>query len=404
MVYRVVGTAEDITERRKLEDQFRQSQKLEAIGTLAGGIAHDFNNILGAIIGYTELIKMSLVGKNEAAIGHLDAVLQASRRAVSLVRQILTFSRQEDHGRIPVQLGHVVDEPLKLLRATLPATIRLEEAFADDLPTVLADPTQIHQIVMNLGTNAAHAMNDRPGRLRVMLEKVVIDEQMAKGNASLHPGLYARLTVSDTGSGMNAETVQRIFEPFFTTKPPGEGTGLGLSVVHGIMRNHEGAVTVYSQPGEGTVFHMYFPAYAHDASDAVARPAEVPKGSGERILFVDDEKPLALLGQSLLESLGYVVMAGTQVQEMLARVKADPAGFDLIVTDLAMPEMTGTEFAAQILKIRPDLPIILATGYTASLTFERAQALGIRELLIKPLTRESLGLAVQRALGKPSTF
>ncbi|HEY9248668.1 MAG TPA: PAS domain S-box protein, partial [Rariglobus sp.] len=270
-VYRIVGTAEDITEWRKLEEQFRQAQKLEAIGTLAGGIAHDFNNILGAIIGYIELTKIGLQG-NATAHQYLDMVLQGAHRAASLVRQILAFSRQQEQQRVVVQLRHVVAEPLKLLRATIPAMIEFDVSLANDLPVVLADPTQVHQVVMNLCTNAAHAMKDRPGRLVVNLDKFVMDGRQPEIGAHLKPGLYVRLTVQDTGCGMDRGTQDRIFEPFFTTKGPGEGTGLGLSVVHGIMQGHDGAVTVQSQVGEGTTFHLYFPAEGVPAEEV--KPAE----------------------------------------------------------------------------------------------------------------------------------
>ena len=274
-VERVVGMAEDITEYRTLEEQFRQAQKMEAIGTLAGGIAHDFNNILAAISGYTELARMTLK-ENPEVREHLGAVLQAASRATDLVRQILTFSRQQPPERRPIQLRPVVAESLKLLRATIPSTIEFDTSLAADAPTVLADATQIHQILMNLGTNAWHAMKDRTGRLQVKLEKCVVDAAHAATQPRLRPGVYARVSVSDTGCGMDQATLRRIFEPFFTTKPPGEGTGLGLAVVHGIMDSHDGAVTVYSQPGEGTVFHLYFPAHAGEAAARPPRRARCP--------------------------------------------------------------------------------------------------------------------------------
>jgi PAS domain S-box-containing protein len=401
--YRIVGTAEDITETRQLEEQFRQAQKLEAIGTLAGGIAHDFNNILGAIIGYVELTKVVLKG-NAGANKYLDLVLQGANRAAALVRQILAFSRQQEHQRVTVQLRHVVAEPIKLLRATIPAMIDFDVSLPGDLPPVLADPTQVHQVVINLCTNAAYAMRDRAGKLRIQLEKVRIDTRHPVASEELKPGLYVRLSVSDTGCGIDQATMEHIFEPFFTTKKTGEGTGLGLSVVHGIMKSHEGAVTVQSQPGEGTTFLLYFPADGADVTEAPLPPkTELLRGSGQRVLFIDDEKPLAMLGFSILESLGYQPTAMHDASEALACLQADPQAFDLVVTDLSMPGIMGTDLAAEVLSLRPDLPVILTTGYTASLTSENLRDMGIRELLMKPFNFTSLGAVVHRVLNTPST-
>lgn len=398
-VYRVVSTAEDITEWRKLEEQFRQAQKLEAIGTLAGGIAHDFNNILGAIIGYIELTKLTLKG-NPVAHQYLDMVLQGAQRAAALVRQILAFSRQQEHERLTVQLRHIVAEPIKLLRATIPAMIEFDVTLSNDLPTVQADPTQVHQVVMNLCTNAAHAMRNRPGRLGVKLEKFLMDARQPEVvGARLKPGLYVRLTVSDSGCGMDRSTLERIFEPFFTTKAPGEGTGLGLSVVHGIMQSHDGAITVQSQPGEGTTFHLFFPADGGVIQEnKPPEKLEIPRGNGERVLFIDDEAALAQLGRSILDELGYRSTAVSDVTEALARVSADPHAFDLVITDLSMPGMIGSDLAAEFMRIRPDLPIILMTGYSANLTRDAVREMGIRELLLKPFNFRSLGAAVQRVL------
>lgn len=396
-VHRVVGTAEDVTEYRTLEEQFRQAQKMEAIGTLAGGIAHDFNNILAAINGYTELTRMILKEDREVR-QYLGAVLQASGRATDLIRQILTFSRQGTQERRALQLRPIVAECFGLLRATIPTTIEFDLSLATDAPVVFADPTQIHQILMNLGTNAWHAMKERPGRLQVKLERWVVDEAHAAAQSQLRPGLYARISVSDTGSGMDQATLRRIFEPFFTTKAPGEGTGLGLSVVHGIMDSYDGAVTVYSQPGEGTVFHLYFPAHIGEVSADDSAAEAVPLGHGERILFVDDEDLLVRLGQKTLSALGYEVEIATLPSDALAMVRADPQRFSLVLTDHTMSGMTGLMLAKELLEIRPDLPIILMTGYTASLTPERVKAAGIRQLLLKPATLPVLAKAVRAAL------
>jgi PAS domain S-box-containing protein len=392
-----MAVAQDITERKKLQEQFQQAQKMDAIGTLAGGIAHDFNNILAAITGYSELARMVLPDGTEAG-EHLGAVLQASARATDLVRQILTFSRQERPERRLIELRPIVEESVKLLRATIPSTIEFEIALAANAPTVLADPTQVHQILMNLGTNAWHAMKDRSGRMQIKLEPVVVDSVQVAAQPLVKAGLYARISVSDTGSGMDAATLRRVFEPFFTTKRVGEGTGLGLSVVHGIMDSHDGAVTVFSRPGAGTVFHLYFPAQAGDPTLPAPKDGPIPRGRGERILVVDDEELLAKLCQKALTALGYEVEYSLQPDAALELVRASPERFALVLTDQTMPGMTGAVLAHQLRQIRPALPIILMTGYGLSLTPERLEAAGVTQLLLKPATLFSLGSSVHSAL------
>ena len=396
-----IAIATDVTDRKRLEEQYRQAQKMESIGTLAGGIAHDFNNILAAIKGYTELAKMELDGG--PVVEHLDAVLRGAARAAALVRQILAFSRRDADERIVVQLRPVVVEALALLRATVPANIEFETSLAADAAPVLADPSQIHQIIINLGANAAHAMRDGAGRLTVRLENFHVDAGLAAANPSLRIGACTRLLMKDTGRGMDAATLARIFEPFYTTKGPGEGTGLGLSVVHGIMQRHEGAVTVESRPGEGATFCLYFPPAAGEVAVETADLGEVPRGSGERILYVDDEWPLARLGQKILERLGYVVDARTSPAEALDAMRAKPDAFDLVVTDYMMPDLTGVELAQRIHEIRPGVPIVLVTGYTATLTDEHIQAMGIKKLVTKPISIESLGRLVHRLLNENKT-
>jgi PAS domain S-box-containing protein len=400
-LHRIVGVAEDITERKQLEEQYRQAQKMEAIGTLAGGIAHDFNNILTAIIGYTELASMIAEGNSKLRV-YLGAVIQAASRATGLIRQILTFSRQQPQERLPIKLPPIVEETIKLLRATIPTTIEFDTSIAADSPTVLADANQIHQILMNLGTNAWYAMKSRTGRLQIRLENCVVDEAMAAAHPSLRPGLHARISVSDTGCGMDKETLRRVFEPFFTTKPPGEGTGLGLAVVHGIMDSHDGTVTVSSAPGEGTTFSIYFPAYEGEAIPPPVKEGPVPRGNGERILVVDDEEVLALLAQRALTALGYEAEFATQPTAALDMVRDDPQRFALVITDQTMPSMTGLLLASQIRQIRPGLPVIMMTGYTAPLMADRVASAGIRELLLKPITIRALGVAVKAALSVPS--
>ena len=397
--YRIVGTAEDITEHRKLESRFIQAQKMEAIGTLAGGIAHDFNNILAAIMGYTELMRMQIKGQPQVE-DYLQALLKASGRAAALVRQILAFSRQGEHERKPMSLARVVAEPLAMLRATLPTTIEFDVKLDEDLPFVMVDVTQIHQVLMNLCTNAAHAMKDRQGRLGIRLEACEVTRGQAASSVRLREGPHVRLTVSDNGQGMTREVVERIFEPFFTTKAPGEGTGLGLAVVHGIMQTHDGEVMVQSTPGKGTTFELYFPVHTQSDGEAAVCEAEdeVPRGAGERVLFIDDEPALAQLGQSILEALGYRVLAVSDAPQALECVRAGPQDFDLVVTDLSMPEIMGTDLAALILEINPDMPVILTTGYTSNLTSDSVRALGIRELLLKPFSFHSLGTTVHQVL------
>ncbi len=390
-------SAGDITDHKRLEEHFLQAQKMEALGQFSGGVAHDFNNILAVIGGYAELSRVTLVGNPEVR-EHLGAVLQATSRAADLVRQILTFSSQQPQERQAIQLQPVLAESLKLLRATIPSNIEFESTVAADAPMVLANANQFHQILMNLGTNAWHSMKDRSGRLQVRLERFVVDEAHASAQPQLRPGLYARVSVADTGCGMDPETLRRIFEPFFTTKPPGQGTGLGLAVVHGIMETHDGAVTVYSQPGEGAIFHLYFPAHVGEAVADADEDGEVPRGNGERLLVVDDEEMLARLGQMTLRALGYEVDIATKPSVALEMLRADPQRYALVLTDQTMPGMSGLLLASQLREIRPGLPIILMTGYSASLTSDRIEAAGVRQLLLKPTTIHSLGTAVHAAV------
>jgi PAS domain S-box-containing protein len=388
-------------ERKQLADQFRQAQKMEAIGTLAGGIAHDFNNILSAIYGYCELARMEAIG-NASLTGYLDAVMGGARRATDLVRQILTFGCHQEQERRPIQLRHVTAETMRLLRAAVPATIEFQTALADDAPVVLADATQIHQILMNLGTNAAHAMREHGGQLIVKLENWHVGPKLAAAQSELGVGRYARLTVTDTGHGMDAETLARIYEPFFTTKPPGEGTGLGLAVVRGIVKAYEGAITVSSRCGEGTTFHVYFPAHLLDAEDVATASPKLPRGAGERILFVDDEAPLADIGKRVLDRIGYVTTTCSNARQALDLVSADPDAYALVITDQMMPGMMGTDLAQRLNAIRRDLPILLTVGYPATLQPDRLLAMGIRQWLVKPLSVQALADAVHQVLSRTS--
>jgi PAS domain S-box-containing protein len=393
-----IAVAQDIGERKRLEEHFIQAQKMEALGQFSGGVAHDFNNILAAIVGYTELAGL-ILERNPEVRGHLDQVLVAANRAANLVQQILTFSQRHPQERQMIQLQPVLVQCLNLLKASLPPTIEINASIASDAPPVMADANQIHQIIANLGTNAAHAMKDRNGRLKVTLERWVVDASQAAAQPRLQAGVYARLSVGDNGCGVDPMTLPRIFEPFFTTSIPGGGTGLGLAVVHGIMDNHDGVITVSSRPGEGTLFQLYFPACAGNASTpGDEEDAEVPRGRGERILVVDDEESLAGLGRKTLTALGYEVEVATMPMAALAMVHTDPKRFAVVLTDQTMPGMTGLGLATRLREIRPDLPIILMTGFSAALTSERAEAAGVRQILLKPVTIHSLGLAVHNAL------
>ncbi len=394
----------DITEQKQaeqqqkeLEEQLRQAQKLESLGTLAGGIAHDFNNILGAIISYAELAKMDRLDDAELQ-DNLGEVLKASKRATNLVRQILSFSRQQTLERKHLQLTPVIKEVLKLLRATLPATINLQQSIEGDLPNVLADPTQIHQIVMNLCTNAAHAMRGKQGELRVKLEALQLATGQPKPHAELREGAYVRLTISDTGHGMNEATLKRIFEPFFTTKGPGEGTGLGLSVVHGIVKEHDGVITVQSEPGRGTTFAIYLPAQHTAETKEAKAETEIPQGNGERIIFVDDEAALGEVAQKMLRRLGYEPFVYSNSEAAWLAIQQKPADYDLVISDLTMPVLTGADLAKKVLNLRPELPVILTSGASGTWTSAEVQKIGIRELVAKPLNFKTLALVIHSAL------
>jgi signal transduction histidine kinase/ActR/RegA family two-component response regulator len=384
------------------ERQMQQVLKLQAIGTLAGGIAHDFNNILFPIIGYTELT-MDDVPEDSQARANLDEILKAANRAKELVQQILTFSRQNGRERKPVKVQTVVAEALKLLRASIPKTIDIVPALDEECHPILGDPTQVHQVVMNLCTNAYQAMPDSAGRIEVGLAETTISyEEMAR-RIGIKMGRHVHLWVQDNGIGMDAAVMERIFEPYYTTKEPGKGTGLGLSVIHGIVKNHGGFVTVESAPGRGSTFHVYLPIL-EDAAEQAPPPASSPPPRGrERILLVDDEEAIVGMARQMLEKMGYAVTAFTSSREALEAFGRRPESFDLLITDMTMPEMTGDELSRKLWQVRPGLPVILCTGYNERITEEDALGLGIRKFVMKPIVREEFAAAIRSALDSGRT-
>jgi len=386
----------DGTQTKKLELQLVQAQKMEAIGTLAGGIAHDFNNILGAILGYTQLVQFH-IPENSEAQDHIQQILKASHRAKGLVRQILAFSRQSKPEKIPVDISVIVKEVLKLLRASLPANIEINQNVKTALGTVMADQTQMHQVLINLCTNAFHAMENSGGSLEVTLAPVELSAGDAAAYQDLKLGRYLKLTVADSGCGMDASLLERIFDPYFTTKATGEGTGMGLATVHGIVEDHDGAIRVYSEPGSGTAFHVYLPCIDGEVDKKTQIPASLPTGS-EQILFVDDEKLLVDIGKQMLKKLGYKVDGRTSPYEALEAFRANPDKFDMIVTDMTMPGMSGENFSKEILEIRSDTPIVICTGFSKVITAQKANEMGIKDFLMKPLTIQDLSRSVRNVL------
>ena len=398
VIIAAVEVLRDITEQKKLADQLLQAQKMEAIGTLAGGIAHDFNNILTAILGYAELSKFEVDPDSDLS-HNLAEIISASRRAGDLIRQILTFSRKTKFKKQPLQIHSVVKEALKLIRGTIPSNIDIRQEIASDCGSILADVTQIHQIIMNLCTNAYHAMQKQGGILIVRLENTVINGDTSDQPPGLAPGNYVRLTVSDTGHGMDENTLDRVFDPYFTTKKQGEGTGLGLATVHGIVKNHGGAISVKSALNEGATFEIYFPRVEAAFSAAITDWSENgPISRQVKILLVDDEEMLTKLGKSILKKLGHTVTAFSNSQDALDCFRQDPQAFDLLLTDQMMPGLTGLELAQQCLALRPDLPVILATGYSEAISKEQAHAQGVSAILWKPVTINTMAETIQQAL------
>lgn len=395
-VFGVLGILFDITERKHMEESIKQTQKMEAIGTLAGGIAHDFNNILGSIIGYTEL-SIDETARDSRSSGYLKQVLQSALRAKELVRQILTFSRKGREERIPIHLSPIINEEAKLLRSTLPATIEIQQKIEDSTGMVNADSTQMHQVVMNLCTNAAHAMQESGGVLEIVLDSIIITPESIKKYPDLLPGPYMVMKISDTGTGIDKAILHRIFEPFFTTKDKDKGTGMGLAVVHGIVRDHGGDIFVESRFLEGTTFTVLLPKIIPESHEEKKPESDAPQGKGH-ILLIDDEKMLLDLGERILTSLGYDVTTKTGSIEAFEAFRQSPGLYDVVISDQTMPHMTGYSLSREILKINPSTRIILCTGYSDTITPEKAHSVGIKMLLFKPIRKIELAEAIRQVL------
>jgi PAS domain S-box-containing protein len=400
--WHAIGIIRDITDRKrveteqkKLEKKLQQSQRMEAIGTLAGGIAHDFNNILTAIMGYTEL-SLDKVEKGTIIEGYLHEVFSAGKRAKDLVNQILAVAREANEEVKPTQIDTITKEVLKLIRSSIPTTIDIKQDIESD-SLIMGNPTRVHQIVMNLCTNAAHAMQDKGGILKVGLKDTSIENVSPALNFELKTGDYIELTVSDTGTGIPPDILGSIFEPYFTTKALGEGTGMGLSVVHGIIESYGGKITVDSQLGKGTVFKVFLPIIKKHKTYHADKTEALPIGT-ERILFLDDEATIAKLGSQILEGLGYSVTTRTSSVEALELFRSKPNDFDLVITDMTMPNITGDKLAVELLAIRPDIPIILCTGYSKQISEEAARGLGIKALAYKPIVKTDLSKIVRKVL------
>jgi len=390
------GIDRNITERIEMEDRLRQAQKMESIGTLAGGIAHDFNNILFPIVGHTEMLLFDIPEDSPFREG-LNQIYTGAMRASELVKQILAFSRQESGELKLMKMQPIIKEALKLIRSTIPTTIEIKQNIQADCGAIKADPTQIHQIVMNLATNAYHAMEVTGGELKVSFKQMKLGP-LDLINPDMIPGQYACLTVVDTGTGMDKDLTQKIFNPFFTTKAVGKGTGMGLSVVHGIVAGMGGAVRVYSEPGKGTQFYVYFPVEKKSFVKHSVQTHETIQGGIERILLVDDEDAIITMEKLMLERLGYQVTSRTSSIEALEYFRDSPDKFSLVITDMAMPNMPGDKLSVELNKIRPDIPVLLCTGFSETMSEEKAASLGIKGFLFKPIVIKDLAQKIRKIL------
>ncbi len=390
----VLSSGEDITEKKHLQTELQQAQKMESIGTLAGGIAHDFNNILSAIIGFTEL-SLDSVEKGTDLEDNLQEVRTAGMRAKELVKQILTFARQSDEAVKPIQINIIAKEVLKLIKPSIPATIQINDKINSD-SFITGSPTQIHQVLMNLCTNAAHAMEENGGILEVSVNDTTIDRL---ANPDLKSGEYIEIKVTDTGMGISPQHIHTIFEPYFTTKTVSEGTGMGLAVVHGIVENYSGQITADSTPGKGTCFTVYLPIAKKRKTQIYSEKQDLPHGN-ESILFVDDEAPIARVGGEILKKLGYTVTTRTSSVDSLELFRSEPQAFDLVITDMTMPNLTGDNLAVEMMKIRSNIPVILCTGYSKKISEKSAVEMGIRSLIYKPIVKADLARTVRKVLNE----
>jgi len=386
----------DITLEKKNEARLHQSHKLEAVGTLVGGVAHDFKNILSIILGNVHLA-LDDVPEQHPARFSLEEIETASLRAEDVVHQFLSFSRKSELKKKPINIHSIVNESIRLLRASIPTTIEIQTAIQDDTVAINADPTQIHQVLINLCTNAAHAMEEKGGILSVGVTNLEVDNETSVQYHDLKPGRYVQLTVSDNGSGIDPKSMGRIFDPYFTTKEPGKGTGMGLSVVHGIVKNHDGVISAYSEPGEGTTMKVLFPVIKKEPVKEDLVSDDLPKGN-ERILFIDDEESIVNMAHRILERLGYQVEGNTDSVKAMELFRSDPYRFDLIITDMTMPGLTGDRLVKEALAIREDTPIILCTGFSERINGDRAKKAGIKKYIEKPLKKRELSKAVREAL------
>jgi signal transduction histidine kinase/ActR/RegA family two-component response regulator len=379
------------------ERQLQQVMKLQAIGTLAGGIAHDFNNILFPIVGYTELT-MDDIPKDSQARQNLEEILKATNRAKELVQQILTFSRQNCQERKPLKVQSLIKEAVKLLRATIPSSIEIECNIDEFCGLIKGDPTQIHQIIMNLCTNAYHAMQETGGKLEVSLKETNISYEQSVERVGMKVGKHVELVVKDSGHGMDQQVIERIFEPYYTAKKQGKGTGLGLSVIHGIVKNHGGDITVSSQPGKGSSFKVYLPIIDEVEEEIQTDDPLIEINGKERILLIDDEQQIIDIERQILERLGYTVTSKTDSQEALEEFAAQPDHFDLVITDMTMPKMTGDQLAQRMMDIKPQIPVILCTGFNEAISEEKALAMGIDKFVMKPVVKDELASTIRTVL------
>jgi PAS domain S-box-containing protein len=392
----LLGISEDITERKQIEERLRQTQKIESVANLAGGIAHDFNNLLSPIIGFSELLLMDLPASSKEH-RNVQQIMAAGVRGSELVKQILNLSRKSENLKAPIRIQQVLKEVFSLSRSTIPVDIEIQQDIQPDCGVVMADPTKIHQIAMNLITNAYHAMNQSSGEIIIRLKETVLGVDDLIGSP-LQPGKYATLRISDTGCGIDPGITDRIFEPYFTTKEMGKGTGLGLAVVYGIVKEHGGDIQVESELGKGTVFTLHFPLMEQlSKMDTVLKTVDLQTGN-EKILLVDDDGSIVELEKQILERLGYEVTSRTSSLDALTAFRANPDAFDIVITDMTMPNMTGDQLSKELISIKPDLHIILCTGFSEKIDKENAMAIGIKGFLMKPVVQSQIAPLVREVL------